>query len=138
MEYEIALLLVPDSTAGVDSCDELVKVPSETLSTVNWADASLTPVRTVIVLGPFAAEASILMLAVALVAPVTVTNPQPPGEPLPTEIPGPKLAAVFPFKKFVYVPVIATWTVWPAAPDDVSNVMPGGGFTVSEREFELE
>jgi hypothetical protein len=52
--------------------------------------------------------------AVAVVALVTVTGPNAPETPVPTAIPGPKLATVVPFTKWVFCAVMVTVSVWPA------------------------
>jgi hypothetical protein len=105
---------------------------------VNVVVASCVPVWTDIVLRPVDASGSILILAVALVGLLTVTNPQPPSDPLPTAIPGPKLADVTPCEKLVYVPVIVTCTVCPAVPDDWLKDTIEGGLMVRCSELELE
>ena len=70
--------------------------------------AASPPVVSVSERGPVAAAGSIKSTAVALVALITVN--------VETVIPGPKLAAVLPCAKFVPVPVITTFTVWPCRP----------------------
>ena len=63
--------------------------------------------------GPEAAAALILSGAVAVVALVTVTAPNAPSAPVPTEMPAPKFAWVEPWTKLVNCPLIVTESVCP-------------------------
>jgi hypothetical protein len=63
------------------------------------------------------ALAEIFSCAVAVVELVTVTAPNPPAAPVPTAIPGPKMAFVVPFTKCVPVPVMMTEIDWPCSPE---------------------
>lgn len=101
-------------------------------------EALWTPVRTVAVRGPGAADAEIVSCAVADVGDVTVTGPNPPSGPPPTDTPGPKLACVEPCTKFVYSVTIAMDAVVPGRllAGEI-DVIRGGGLMVSDA-FVLE
>jgi hypothetical protein len=67
-----------------------------------------------------------------------VTGPIAPAVAPPTEIEGPKLAVVAPWKKFENSPVIATLRVCPAFPDEgESDTIDAGGLIVSDELFVL-
>jgi hypothetical protein len=74
---------------------------------------------------------------VALVALLTVTGPIAPAVPPPTEIEGPKLAVVAPWKKFENEPVIVTLKLCPGFPDTGESVINAGGLIVSDELFVL-
>src|ERR1019366_6835915 len=68
------------------------------------------PVCTVTVRRPGVAVPLTVSCAEAAKGEVTVTGPNPPTGPPPTEIPGPKLACVTPGAKFVNEPPMLTGT----------------------------
>jgi hypothetical protein len=78
------------------------------------------------------------MLAVALVAVVTVIGPGVPGGAPPTETSGPKLATETPFTKFVYLPLMVTVRLAPcSALLGETDVITDVGSTVSAEALEL-
>jgi hypothetical protein len=63
---------------------------------------------------------------------VTVIGPKAPAAAPPTEIPGPKLANVAPWKKKVNFALIVTATLLPTCPDAGFNeVIEAGGLIVT-------
>lgn len=72
------------------------------------SDGVSAPVSTVTVRAPTVAAGLMTNCAIALVGLFTVTGPDPPDGPPPTEIPSPKLASVVPWTKLVNCPVIVT------------------------------
>jgi len=100
--------------------------------------AALEPVVTVTSLRPTEAAASIDSEAVAVVAPVTVTGPNAPLVPPPTETPAPKLACVEPCTKSVAVPLMVTVRVCPCCPvvGEIEEI-DAPGITVTDALFVL-
>src|SRR4029077_3962908 len=65
-----------------------------------WKRACCSPVAIIAVRDPIAADGPMVSCAVASVGVVTVTGPNPPAGPPPTEMSGPKLICAAPWRKF--------------------------------------
>jgi hypothetical protein len=136
----IMLTSVP-TTADLGLKSEITGGFAPPAITVNASckDCRWRPVWTVTVRNPTVADGSILSWAVAVVGAVTVTGPNPPSDPEPTEIPGPKLACVKFCTKFVKGAPMVTERVCPTCPElGVTAEMMPGGFTVKAAAYPLE
>jgi hypothetical protein len=103
------------------------------------SEATSDPVVTLTVRGPTVALGSIVNDATAVVELFTMTGPELPSAAPPTEMPGPKLACVLPWKKLLKVPVMVTVKLCPGCPElGFRLAIEAGGFTINVAVFALE